>query len=538
VSRDQIKRIVLRNGDEIETLEGCEANILTTFSSRIMEIDPDFLIANDCEGLLNYVYERAYAQCLPLQIGRVPARYPARNGENIVKGRALADLNDFTEYGVAGITELSRFTLAPPTSSAKWPAGKTIDARQSFEAMRKDILVPRRRAYPRFTMTASEINKKDKGGLLFAPIPGLHENVAELDFESMFPNIIMKHNVSYETVTPTCIDKTRQGFLGEVVKTVLERRLHFKHLRNKLPKDCPEHGWCDQRQKALKSVLVCIYGFSGCFANRFNNVAVFNEINDIARRTLIQTSNLCLTNGFKVLYINTDAIYVKRRDTTQEDYEKLARLIEAETGLPITVDHHFRFLVFMNQRTHREMEAMNRFYGKLYNGELHYRGIELRRRDCPAFLKSFQERLINILFDAGNENDVVKKQVNEAEVFTQFVRRKVREGEVDPKELGISKHLWRNVNNYRAMLPHVIAAKHLARRGKRLGEYSSVDFVYMNAAHNNPMRRVIPSPIMDEQNGYYDRERYAKLVLDVAKTILKPFETERMKPLVLDSFLA
>ena len=538
VRRDPVKSIVLSFvGNERETLEGSEANVLTMFSSRIRELDPDFLVANNCEETLGYVFGRACALGLDLQLGRLPTRGYASRLENSVRGRALVDLDDFREYGVAGITELSRFTLAPPTFSAKWPAGKKIDARQSFEAMRKDILVPKRRGYPRFSMTAKEIYEKDKGGLLFSPVVGLHENVAELDFESMFPNIILHHNISYETVTPSYVDKARQGFLGEVVRTVLDRRLHFKRLRKKFPKDSLEYRLCDRRQKALKSVLVCIYGFSGCFANRFNNVAVFNEINAIARKVLIQASNLCLAKGFEILYVNTDAIYVKRRDVTLEDYEELAKSIEEKTGLPIAVDHHFKFITFMNQRTHSGMGAMNRFYGKLTNDELHYRGIELRRRDCPVFLKRFQEKLIETLFDAKNGDDVVESGVGRAKALAQIIRRQVVEGKVDPVELSISKHMRKDVDAYKSMLPHVVAAKHLARGGKKLEEYASVDFVYMNTDHSNPMRRVLPSLMMDGQRGYYDREKYGKLVLDVADTILKPLKVDRDQPLILDLFM-
>ena len=37
--------------------------------------------------------------------------------------------------------------------------------------------------------------------MLFTPQVGLHENVGCIDFESMFPSIISRRNVSYETVT-------------------------------------------------------------------------------------------------------------------------------------------------------------------------------------------------------------------------------------------------------------------------------------------------------------------------------------------------
>ena len=175
-----------------------EFNILARFASRVREADPDFLVVNDCDKTLRYVFERAKILDMNIQLGRDLVRnYNLKDFSSAIRGRAVVDLSDFHEYGVAGISELSRFTLAPPSFSAKWPAGKTIDARQSHEALKKDILVPKRRGFPKFTMTALEIHKKDKGGLLFSPVVGLHENVAELDFESMFPNIIINHNISY-----------------------------------------------------------------------------------------------------------------------------------------------------------------------------------------------------------------------------------------------------------------------------------------------------------------------------------------------------
>jgi len=53
----------------------------------------------------------------------------------------------------------------------------------------------------------------------------------------MYPQIIIKHNVSYETVTSSFIDKAKGGFLGGLTKKFLERRLYFKHLRKRYDKN-------------------------------------------------------------------------------------------------------------------------------------------------------------------------------------------------------------------------------------------------------------------------------------------------------------
>jgi len=69
----------------------------------------------------------------------------------------------------------------------------------------------------------------------------------------------------------------------------------------------------------------------------------------------------------------------------------------------------------------------------------------------------------------------------------------------------------------------------MAQKGKRLESGENIDFLYINAEHKNPFRRVIPAAIIDENHKYYDQDKYAELVLDLAETILGTFRFERKK---------
>ncbi|MEM2094851.1 MAG: DNA polymerase domain-containing protein, partial [Candidatus Bathyarchaeia archaeon] len=436
-------------------------------------------------------------------------------------GRIFLDLSTYEWIGVAGVVERSRFTMAPPELSAKWQAGRTIDSRQSYEALKRGILLPEKKSFYNYGMTARDIVFRDRGGLLLAPEAGLHENVGELDFESMFPNIIERFNVSYETVTPEAVDNSFKGFLGQLTKRFLDRRLYFKHMRKEYPRESMERLWCEQRQTALKGILVCIYGFSACFANRFGNIAVYQEINRIARQVLLRSINVALEDGFNVVYGDTDSLFLKKTEATQKDYEQLAAKISRETGLPIALDHHYKFLVFLSQESMPEMEATRRYFGKLTDGELYYRGIDLRRHDTPPFLKEFQEKLMEIFFDAENAHDVERMQYRKACDFVMETCHRIQRGEVDPTRLTVIKVLRKPVNEYRSMLPHVAAAKQIEMRGTRLTDGETVNFLYVNAGHSNPYRRVVSIPM--QGRSYYDKERYVELALDVAETVLGAF---------------
>ena len=66
---------------------------------------------------------------------------------------------------------------------------------QLSRALADGILIPWRKGEPEGFKTAGQLLTIDKGGLSFMPPPGLYFNVAEVDFASMYPTIIARHNI-------------------------------------------------------------------------------------------------------------------------------------------------------------------------------------------------------------------------------------------------------------------------------------------------------------------------------------------------------
>jgi DNA polymerase elongation subunit (family B) len=56
--------------------------------------------------------------------------------------------------------------------------------------------------------TLEEIISRDKGGMIFSPVVALHENVDVLDYDNEYANLILKHNLSYETVISSSVVQT------------------------------------------------------------------------------------------------------------------------------------------------------------------------------------------------------------------------------------------------------------------------------------------------------------------------------------------
>lgn len=493
--------------NHIETISGTESNVLFELNEKIMSTDPDVLVTESPVYTSKSILMKAKRHGVDFSFGRMGERY---------HGRILLGFSSYIDSGIAGLVERARFTYAPIGVSADWEPGKAIDSRQCAEAVRLEALVPKMKGGFGFRSSAWDMMRSDRGGMIFSPIAGLHENVALLDFESMFPNLIVSRNISYETVTEDGIDMSIPGFMGSFTKPFLERRLMFKHMKKNYPKDSKEWIWCEQRQAALKLMLVVVYGYSGCYANRFANVRVFQEINRQARHAMVKALRITQDMEYTVVYGPFDSLFVKREDASIDDYLNLASSIAEATGLPIKLDRHFKYLVLLTKTTDPSVVVANRYYGKLTDNSLFYRGIELRRHDTPEYINALQLKVMTTMFRYNDAEMVESEGVQEALTVAEDSLRKVRLGKVDPKELIISKRLRKELEDYAALQPHIVAAM--------LGEETdTARYILMNTQSPNPFLRVMPASMLDTNHRGYDKKKYTQLVRRAVWNLLRPF---------------
>jgi len=57
--------------------------------------------------------------------------------------------------------------------------------------------------------------------------------------------------------------------------------------------------------RSIKNILVCLYGTTGSFWNRYSNVLSLEEINKISREVLIKTKDIVQELGFELVYADT-----------------------------------------------------------------------------------------------------------------------------------------------------------------------------------------------------------------------------------------
>ena len=106
------------------------------------------------------------------------------------------------------------------------------------------------------------------------------------------------------------------------------------------------------------------------------------------------------------------------------------------------------------------------------------------------------------------------------------------------KDLIISKLLRQDIGKYKSLFPHVSAAIQLSNdTGNRPMKGDTIQYIFINSQHNNPLRRVVPIELMQKEQGEeqnaaplnnnYDKEKYREMILDAAETVLGYFGFDR-----------
>ncbi|HEY5118685.1 MAG TPA: DNA polymerase domain-containing protein, partial [Anaerolineales bacterium] len=442
------------------------------------------------------------------------------------------------EYGLDGLVELARTTLQPLQQVARTSSGTGISSMQVAEAYRRGWLIPFRKRQPEDFKTALELVRADKGGLTFQPEPGLYEHVLELDFASMYPSLMVKYNLSAETVgkeCPKCVSSStgvvpeigypvcqcRKGIVPLTLEPLLTKRLALKRAARALPEG-PEREVLRRRQVALKWLLVTCFGYLGYKNARFGRIEAHESTTACGRDTLLRAKEIAEARGYRFLHAITDALWVRREGSTDEDHQALVEEIGRTTGVRIDIEGVYRWLVFPPSRQYAASPVANRYFGAFEDGKIKMRGIEARRHDTIRWIRDAQAEMLEILARAQNAAEY--RALLEEEVFALARVRleELRRGAVPPRMLAICHRLSHPPEEYRTNLPVALAARELAARGVHLAPGEAVEYVLTLGGGARPYDAWRPTDCVDAV-------RYRELFLRMLESLAVPAGLDRAK---------
>jgi len=544
--------------DIVDLSDKSEKKLLKELLRVVQDIDPDFIFTEDGDSFtFPYLTHRAEINKIDLCIGRDNNMYltkPERKGNyffsygrtyfrpSTIKlfGRIHIDKsNTFTirtGSDLEGLFEISRLCRIPLHEASRASIGRCLTSLHLYNATKKGLLIPWKPILFEHPKNMLELFLADRGGLILEPEIGLHEKIAEFDFVSLYPSIMLKRNVSAETVLcDCCFDNpkfrvpelnyhicNKKGLIPVSLEIVLDKRLRYKNLKNKTSDPILKDIY-DKRQSALKWILVTSFGYLGFSNAKFGRIDAHIAVCAFARNILSQTMHIAEDMNFDVLHGIVDSIWVKKRDGVAiNDYTNLKETIKKETGFDVSFEGVYKWIAFLPSEINSHIPVLNRYFGVFEDGTIKTRGIEGRRHDTPDFLVQCQNEILEILAQGNSIQDIKQNKLS-------LIIKKIKDNlsllkyrKVEPESLVFTKLLSKDYNQYhtRNTLENS-AIKQLELNGEYLKAGQILQYVIMEK--NGPIKRVLPIQLLDNKTYYYDIKRYSELLIDTCNNITKPF---------------
>lgn len=324
--------------------------------------------------------------------------------------------------------------------------------------------------------------KKYMGAIVLEPTPGIHFNVVVMDFASLYPSVIDKFNLSYETLRcpheecrsnlvpelPHWICTKKRGISSSAIGALrtLRVRIYVPLSRSKdIPRD--ERGRYDVIQRALKVFLNASYGVMGAESFQFYTPPLAESVTAIGRKMLTEVISRAQSMGAQVIYGDTDSVFLK--NPPKDVIEDLTNWIKKKYGVDLNFDKKYRYVVFSQRKKN--------YFGVTEDGIVDVKGLIGKKSSTPEFAKKVFFEVLEILSEVSNEQEFEIAKERVTKMIMENVD-KIRHRKVPIEDLAFNIMLSKEIDSYEKTTPqHVKAAKQLTAYGYEYRPGDIISFV-------------------------------------------------------------
>lgn len=337
---------------------------------------------------------------------------------------------------------------------------------------------------PHFDEIQARQKETYTGGYVKEPEAGLHENIAVIDFASLYPSIIATYNVSIETLNCSCCAddgykvpdlphwfcKKRIGFESNVIRDLISERRKIKDLMKSYKKGSFEYNVLNHRQLALKTIANASYGYYAFSASKWYSKECAESIAAFGRYWILKIMDEAESNGFHPIYGDTDSAFLGLKNKSKEDLFKFLNDLNAKLPkeMRMELENFYTRGIFIPKEVGGGV-AKKRYALIDENGNLKVRGLEKVRRDWSMLSKRTQEKVLRMILE--------KKDIDGAIKLVRETIKRLKNLEVEIKDLVVYEQLSKPLSEYKLLSPHVGAARKLLEKGIPVGEGSVIGFV-------------------------------------------------------------
>ena len=313
--------------------------------------------------------------------------------------------------------------------------------------------------------------KSVEGAFVFQPKPGLYENIAIFDFISMHTSIIVSFNISkatllekkqkdsyespeleFENKKTKFYFSKKPGFFPLLLKEIFEKRKQFKQEYKKNPNPITK-----ARSNVFKLLSASVHGYQGFFGARYYSLEASASVLAFVRKFNKEIIEKTKKEKYTPIYADTDSVAFTLNKHTKQDALKLLKKINKNLPgiMELDLEGFFKRGIWVTKRT-GEFGAKKKYALIDKNNKIKIRGFETVRRDWCNLARQLQNKILKNILEQGNEKSALK--------ITKEVIKKIKNREIDKKDLIIRTQLKKPLDEYKAITPHVIAARKIKEK--------------------------------------------------------------------------
>eukprot|EP00055_Hartaetosiga_balthica_P008997 m.34836 g.34836 ORF g.34836 m.34836 type:complete len:1078 (-) comp6562_c0_seq1:46-3279(-) len=399
-----------------------------------------------------------------------------------------------------------------------------------------------------------------EGATVIQPKRGYYDTpIATLDFSSLYPSIMMAHNLCYTTLITSDMERShlhpdeyiktpngdyfvkssvRKGLLPQILDSLLSARKRAKN-DLKAETDPFRRSVLNGRQLALKVSANSVYGFTGATVGKLPCLAISSSVTSFGRKMIEDTQNYVQEkysrkNGYShdatVIYGDTDSVMIKfgieNLEETMTVAKEAAAYVTSHFVKPINLEFekvYYPYLLINKKR-----------YAGLYWtrpdkwDKMDAKGIVTVRRDnCPLVVSLINTCLHKLLIEKNKEGAI------------EYTKKTISDllcNNIDISQLVITKALSKTADQYDAKQAHVELAERMRKRdagsAPTLGD--RVAYVIVQGGKGARAFEKSEDPIYVLENNipldtkYYLENQLSKPLLSIFEPILGKSEANKL----------
>lgn len=448
------------------------------------------------------------------------------------------DWNDYYEYNMhdsvltlglfekmwPDLLEFSRVMQEPVFNVSRNGMSKNVES-YIIHNLEKFNEIPEKRA------TYDEIGErrhreKYEGAFVLEPTPGLYEKIAMFDFTSSYGSVIVSYNLSkstflekseknsynIETKGEKLYFKKEQGFVPEMLKEIIEKRKKFKQELNKKP-DVMKKA----RSNAFKLLANAYYGYQGFFGARYYCKEAAAATAAFARKSIKEVIEKIDKSGYKTIYSDTDSIAFLLNEKTENQTKQFLKKLNSELPgiMELELEGFFKRGLWVTTRA--GTTGAKKKYALIDDkNKIKIRGFETVRRDWCKLARQTQNKIIEQILKDGDEKKALE--------YVKEIIKKLKQRKINKEDLIIRTQLKKPISEYKAISPHVIAAKKMHEKKIPIDQGNLIEYYIAETRDEKKLvREKVKLPF---EKGEYNIKYYLeRQILPAVENIFQVFGT-------------